>query len=286
MDSAFLIVHPQNPGSNPETLKDNSFQTSESVTLIPQARAQFKAFVQKLKSEGFETLEVEDKSMSPDVWFPNNWFTHFGDKLYLFPMLSEMRREEVQLSHVEAMAKRRGIREVVDLRSWLAKEEFLEGTGSIIFDEENNRAYAALSERTCPNVLKDFEMRSGVEIVTFESELEGKAIYHSNVLMSIGPGIAVICSEVIQNPQPILDLLSQDKEVLEITTDQLKAFCGNVFFARKEGAHFCLMSSTSKSAFLEEQLALIESKAQIVDFEVDAIEALGGGSVRCMLGEF
>lgn len=286
MDSAFLIVHPQNPGSNPETLKDNSFQTSESVMLVPRARAQFKSFVQRLKAEGFEVLEVEDKSMSPDVWFPNNWFTHFGDKLYLFPMLSELRREEVQLSHVEAMAKRRGIREVVDLRSWLAKEEFLEGTGSLIFDPDNNRAYAALSERTCPNVLKDFELRSGVEIITFESEFEEKAIYHTNVLMSIGPGIAVICSDVIDNPKPVLDLLSQDKEILEISIDQLKAFCGNVFFARKDGEDYCLMSSTSRNAFTADQLDLIQTKAQVIDFEVDAIEALGGGSVRCMLGEF
>ena len=83
--------------------------------------------------------------------------------------------------------------------SHCAEEEmFLEGTGSIVFDHVGKRAYACRSERTNVGLLKQVCNKLGYDCTTFEAlDQNGLPIYHTNVMMWIGTGVAAICAESI-----------------------------------------------------------------------------------------
>ena len=71
----------------------------------------------------------------PDSVFPNNWFsTHknCGGKFFIYPMKAFTRQQEVNPQIIADIGKK--YKNVI--RVLPAKEgEFLEGTGSLIFDE-------------------------------------------------------------------------------------------------------------------------------------------------------
>jgi hypothetical protein len=158
--STILMVRPANFGINPETISDNAFQVGvtkldqqETNQSIPKAALEeFDRLVTKLQKVGIEVIVVSD-SISPikfDAVFPNNWFTTLPDgRLFLFPMKSPNRRLE-RLNPVVEGLRESGldVMEVVDLSDRELLGEFLEGTGSMVFDHQNAVAYACKSERT------------------------------------------------------------------------------------------------------------------------------------------
>ncbi len=81
--------------------------------------------------------------------FPNNWFVSLEDgSLLLCPMFAEDRRNERTKflgRLVEALGRDQV--KIVDYTKYEKENRFLEGTGAMVLDRVNKKAYACLSER-------------------------------------------------------------------------------------------------------------------------------------------
>jgi hypothetical protein len=115
-------------------------------------------------------------------------------------------------------------------------------------------------------------------------------IYHTNVMMCLGTKFSVICMNSIDDPQDQKAVRSALKEsgkkIIEITEHQKEHFAGNMLnVANDKGEEFCVMSSAAYHALRPDQIEAIEKHAKIIHSSLDTIEALGGGSARCMMAE-
>ncbi len=292
-----LMVRPVEFGYNPQTAESNAFQKEVELSkdeIQKQAVREFDLMVARLKETGIEVLVCEDTEVpyTPDAVFPNNWFsTHTDGTLCLYPMEAEARRFERNPQIISKIKKRISLTRVVDLSSYETENKFLEGTGSLVLDRENKIAYASISSRTDEDVLNAWAQVLDFNIVKFHSSDEnGKAIYHTNVMMCLGDRFAVVCLESItdENEKKLLveSLHRTNKEIVEISFEQMNAFAGNMLLLKNgSGKKFLVMSKTAEKSLNHKQTAKLESFAKIVSIDIDIIEKCGGGSVRCMIAE-
>jgi hypothetical protein len=118
--------------------------------------------------------------------------------------------------------------------------------------------------------------------------MKGNEIYHTNVLLSIGRKIVVVCSEAIVNPverSMVLHYLNHSNKLLiDISFQQLERFCGNVFEVdNRDGQSVLFMSSTAYEGFTDAQRQEMEAVTHALPISIPTIEEYGGGSVRCMM---
>ncbi|MDH5380703.1 MAG: arginine deiminase-related protein, partial [Cyclobacteriaceae bacterium] len=172
--------------------------------------------------------------------------------------------------------------------------KYLEGTGSLILDRINYVAYAAISERTHPDVLTEFAKETGFRIISFTAcqSYDGQRlpIYHTNVMMCLGEKFSVICADCIDDEKEkkeVLDSLQNTgKELILISEDQRDQFAGNMLQVRnKKGERFVVMSEAAYQSLDKGQIKQLEKHGKILHTPIPTIEKLGGGSVRCMMGE-
>ncbi len=282
--------------SNPETAETNAFQYPDqsSIATSNQAIYEFDNLVLKLRNAGIRVQVEQDyiERDTPDSIFPNNWVSFHDGIVNLYPMCSPNRRRERSQLFIENIFRQNNdvIKYYRDFTFEERSGRFLEGTGSVVFDHVNAKAYACLSERTQQDVLCNLCEALGYEPVTFNaSDQKGKPIYHTNVMMSIGENFAVICCDSIDLSQRahVVDQLIRDgKEVIEITYEQMNQFCGNILqLASIGGGRVIAMSATAYNAFTQPQIFLLERHGYIVYSDISTIERNGGGSVRCMICE-
>jgi hypothetical protein len=173
---------------------------------------------------------------------------------------------------------------------------FLEGTGSMVLDRTNKIAYACLSPRTNLKVLEDFAEKLAYNLVVFEAhDSSGLPIFHTNVMMSVGERICVICADSISRPaerELVLKRLEQTGHSLILLTKlQMSAFAGNMLelcTGSRDGGpspRLFAMSSQAWGVLDAEQRLALESNGQVLHVPIPHIETNGGGSVRCMLAE-
>ena len=287
---------------NEQTAVNNYYQkVMDSLlpeTVNAKAQQEFDAFVDKLRSVGVNVVVVDDIADrdTPDSIFPNNWVSfHENGDVALYPMFAENRRNE-RREDILDMLEDQGfnIENIVDYTSAEEDNIFLEGTGSIVLDRQNHKAYCALSPRADEELLieycEDFEYTP----VIFEAFQtvggERKHIYHTNVMMCIGETFAVICADCIDDKKErkmVLDNLKEDgKEIILLTEAQLNHFAGNMLqVTGKNNKSYLVMSQSARQVLTNEQAAKIEKHTEILSANLDTIEACGGGSARCMMAE-
>lgn len=288
-----LMIRPACFGFNTETAQSNAFQTDAIADVQSTALTEFDRFVEKLRGAGVEVIVVEDTTvpLKPDAIFPNNWAScHADGTVILYPMMAQNRRAERRMDIIDQIAERFQVREVVDLSGFEAKETFLESTGSIVFDHQCRKAYACISPRTDEQLLKTVCTRLGYEAVTFRAtDKKGKAIYHTNVMMNIGPGFAVVCTEAISADDRdfVLEQLEIDKkDIIDISITQLEKFAGNMLCLQTVTTeHVLILSQQAHESLSEHQLNGLSTHARLLPIDIRTIETTGGGSVRCMMTE-
>lgn len=291
-----LLIRPSSFGVNAETAGSNAFQT-ESMPLgdvAERARREHDGLVQALVDAGVETIVVDDTAVpaKPDALFPNNWVTFHADgTVVLYPLEAPNRRTEVRLDVVEAVERHAGFvrRRLVDLRE--GAQGFLEGTGSLILDRPRRRGFACVSTRTAPAMLERFARELDHEVVSFHAvDAAGRPIYHTNVMLSLGEEMAVVCAESIRDDRErarVLDALAEDDhELVEITLAQVNEFAGNVLSVRAgDGQPRIVLSERARKAFTPAQRRTLERHGDLISAPLDTIETVGGGGARCMLAE-
>jgi hypothetical protein len=293
--SAIFLVRPDHFGFNTETALSNAFQSDklicENQNVRKEAIAQFENFVKVLKSHEIETLVFDSpkNQQAPDAVFPNNWISmHENGKLILYPMLTKNRRIERNPEIVDEIKKRYMITEIVDLSREEEKGRILEGTGSVVFDHVNKIAYANESSRTDRYLFYDVCEMLGYTGVFFKAVDErGMDIYHTNVILTIGSGYAVICKDAIDKSdasEVINSLYASGLTVIEISYDQTTHFAGNMIeVENKHGERFLVMSESAYKILTSSQRDELSGHARLIYSDLSTIESVGGGSARCML---
>ncbi|HEY9657883.1 MAG TPA: arginine deiminase-related protein [Allocoleopsis sp.] len=295
--SAILMVRPAAFGYNPETAANNFFQQIDNnatdAELQQNALMEFDNMVNILRAQNLEVIVIEDNEdpPKPDAIFPNNWISTFPDgRLAIYPMYAPSRRAEKRLEIIEQLKKRYQ----VNLQDWSRFEEegrFLEGTGSMVIDHEHQMIYSCISERTNISVLEKFAVANKYQAIVFlATDKEGRAIYHTNVMMTLGEKFCVLCEESFEEEWELIavrELLdATNHAIIPISREQMECFAGNMIELQdQEGNHYLLLSETAFKSLRKEQKEMLEAFAELLPVPVPTIERIEGGSVRCMVAE-
>ncbi|RXG12583.1 hypothetical protein DSM03_10564 [Leeuwenhoekiella aestuarii] len=296
-----LMVRPAAFRMNEQTAVNNYFQEDVSLKndeINLKAQQEFDTFVDKLKAAGVGVLVLQDKKEldTPDSIFPNNWVsTHANGDVAVYPMYAENRRRERRNEFFELLEDSGfEIKNVVDYTEAEEEGVFLEGTGSIILDRENEKAYCALSARADEDLFIEFCEDFGylpVIFTAYQSVASKRLpIYHTNVMMCIAEEFAVICLESIDDKKErklvIKQLKESGKEVIAISEKQMHQFAGNMLQVKNNaGKKYLVMSASAHNALKENQVEAITKYCDILSSDLETIETCGGGSARCMMAE-
>jgi hypothetical protein len=295
-----MMIRPVAFAGNPQTQASNSFQDRDAGALDAASQAaalrEFEGLATALDQAGVAVHLFDDtlEPHTPDSIFPNNWVSFHADgSVVLYPMMAENRRLERRLDVIEALSAKHGFRasRVIDLTRHEQTGRYLEGTGSLVLDRVHRVAYACVSPRTDLDVLGDFAQQLDYDIVAFEAhDANGAAIYHTNVLMSVGERFAAVCTSAIREDERagVLDTLQKSgRAIVELTLEQMASFAGNMLeLGSSRTGSVLAMSERARDVLTPDQRKTLESSTgAIVATAIPTIERLGGGSVRCMLAE-
>ncbi len=299
--NTILMIRPVSFRMNEETAVNNYFQEEVELTstdLNSRAQAEFDAFVEKLRAVGVNVI-VEDDVLemdTPDSIFPNNWVSfHRSGTVGLYPMFAENRRRERREEIINRLEAEGFLVEgFMDYTSAEEEGVFLEGTGSILMDRVNQKAYCALSPRAHEELFIEFceDFEYFPVVFSANQTVNGKreAIYHTNVMMCLGETFAVICLECIDDKKErknvIKHLKDSGKEIIIISETQVNSFAGNMLQVKgKDDKRYLIMSQAAFNSLSEAQIKIIEKHCDILSSSLDTIESCGGGSARCMMAE-
>ncbi len=295
-----FMTEPSGFGFNEETASSNVFQQQQenldSAHTRIKALEEFHHMADVLRSHDVQVIVGKTGSglTLPDAVFPNNWVSFLpGGQVVIFPMMSPVRRLEKSMTMVNQAAAESGyrIRRLTDMSYFEQEGKFLEGTGSMVLDHISKKAYACLSPRTHEDVLKEFCRQTGYEPVVFQAYNPSRIpIYHTNVILTLATGLAVICAECITDPieqSGILHQLNRDQfRIIQLTFKQVEAFAGNMLeIQNRKGESLLIMSRSALKSLTKGQLMELGKQHQLVPVPVPVIEKTGGGSVRCMMAE-
>ena len=301
--NSILMIRPVAFRMNEQTAVNNYYQKVldglSSETVNAKAKEEFDTFVNKLRLVGIDVTVVDDtlEPSTPDSIFPNNWISfHENGDVVLYPMFAENRRLERREDILDIL-EAKGFEINEEIMDYSSAEEdgfYLEGTGSIVLDRENGKAYCALSPRADEELFIEFCEDFDMSPIIFEAfqtvDGERKLIYHTNVMMCIGDTFAVICADCIDDKKErkmVIDSLKADeKEIILITEDQMNNFAGNMIeLVGSNERRYLIMSNSAHQSLNKKQIAQLEEHITILSSSLDTIEACGGGSARCMMAE-
>ncbi|MCH3880803.1 MULTISPECIES: citrulline utilization hydrolase CtlX [Tenacibaculum] len=300
--NTILMVRPASFRMNEQTAVNNYYQQSLKnmlpAAINANAQQEFDAFVDKLQQNGIKVIVIEDTKEpdTPDALFPNNWISfHENGDVAIYPMFAENRRLERREDVLELIEKEGfKIENCVDYTEAEEEQIFLEGTGSMILDRQNRKAYCAISPRAEEELFiefcEDFEYTPIIFTANQTVQESREAIYHTNVMMCIAETFAVICLSAIDDKKErknvVKNLKSDGKEVIDITEKQVQQFAGNMLqVIGNDNQKFLIMSTSAYKSLTASQLQKIEKHSNIIHSDLTTIETCGGGSARCMMAE-
>ena len=295
-----LMVRPVRFRMNEQTVVNNYFQEEMDLKndeINRQAQQEFDVLVEKLRTVGVKVIVVDDiyEQNTPDSVFPNNWITfHQNGDVAIYPMFAENRRRERREDILDkGEAEGFDIENVYDYTDAEKENIFLEGTGAMVLDRVNRKAYCALSPRADEELFiefcEDFEYTPVIFKAYQQVNNEQLPIYHTNVMMALGVDFAVVCLDTITDKSErknLLHHLKEDKkEVINITPKQMEQYAGNMLQVQGKDSTYLVMSDAAYNSLTPEQRETIEKHTAIIHSNLETIETCGGGSARCMMAE-
>jgi len=291
--AAVVMVRPHAFRSNPDTLQDNAFQTrspaASHADTAACAYAEVSTMVRTLEDAGVAVHLFEDTGQhTPDAVFPNNWFsTHAGGHVAIYPMAMPSRQRERRQDVIDLLKQDYRVQDVIDYSGLEQDHVYLEGTGAMVLDHMDRVAYVARSNRANPLALERFCTHFNFEPMLFDAaDAQGRAVYHTNVLMCIGTDFAMAGFNMITDPQrrqEVCERLQESgRELVALSDAQIAEFAGNALELQGKSGRVLAISSRAMRALQADQIKTLERHIQLLPLDVPTIE-LAGGSVRCML---
>ena len=292
--SAIFMVRPKHFRFNEQTAASNTFQERDghvfAEKISDKARMEFDMLIKQLQDAGVNTYIFDEvpNANTPDAVFPNNWISFHPDgRVVFYPMLAPNRRIERRQDIAERIARDFEVLEIIDLSKYESQGKFLEGTGSIVFDHVHKVAYANSSPRTSPELFRLCCAHLGYRPILFHaSDRQGMAIYHTNVMMNLGDGLAIVCLEAMPPSDAKLvahSLKETGHEIVDISLDQMEHFAGNMIQLAGAVGKILLMSSGAFQSLTTAQVRRLEKSNHLLRADLTTIEKYGGGSARCMV---
>ena len=299
--NSILMIRPVNFRMNEQTAVNNYYQEAlhiKNTEINKKAQLEFDNYVAKLRRFGIQVITIEDslENDTPDSIFPNNWISfHENGTVAIYPMFAENRRLE-RREDILLKVEEKGfvIHDIIDYTVAEEQHVFLEGTGSMILDRKNRKAYCALSPRANEELFIEFceDLEYTPVIFNAYQTVNGKreAIYHTNVMMCVAETFAIVCLSCIDDKKErkqVLKSLKEDKkQVIEISEEQVANFAGNMLQVRGlQDTRFLIMSQSAFEVLRKDQVQKIENHCEIISSPLTTIETCGGGSARCMMAE-
>ncbi|MGO4004157.1 MULTISPECIES: citrulline utilization hydrolase CtlX [Pseudomonas] len=291
-----LMIRPTRFSFNQDTAANNRFQRPAQVAEDVQRKAleEFDGYVAALRQQGVQVLVHNDREAphTPDSIFPNNWWSSHPDgTLVLYPMQGHNRRLERDKGVLDWLKDHYRVEHLLDLSGLELQDMFLEGTGSMVLDRQARICYAGYSTRTHAHALDQVVNHLGYELCAFNAvDRQGVPIYHTNVMMSVGTQLAVVCLEsvALTDERQALQARLEDsgKHLVALNWEQLESFAGNMLEVQgARGEPILVMSRTAWRSLDAAQRRMIEAHSTPLPVNIDTIERIGGGSARCMLAE-
>lgn len=292
--SAVVMVRPQRFHPNPQTEADNAFQrrapgrSAEDIAAAAHAEATQAAATLQAQGVRVHLFDDDGSLDTPDSVFPNNWFsTHAGGHVALYPMYSANRRRERRADVIEMLKREYRVQDVIDYSGLEHDGVFLEGTGAMVLDHIVRVAYTATSNRAGAVALERFCTHFNFEPMALAAaDAQGRAVYHTNVLMCVATEFALVGLDLITDPARRAEVRARleeaGREVIVLDARQIGEFAGNALELSGEGGRLLALSERAAASLTAAQRQLIESSARLVPLAVPTIE-MAGGSVRCML---
>jgi len=286
--NSILMIRPINFRMNEQTAVNNYYQKVLD-NILPssvnaKAQREFDAYVEKLKSFGVQVVVISDEENTdtPDSIFPNNWISfHENGTVGLYPMFAKNRRLERREDILDKLEEEGFIiKTIIDYSDAEKHDVFLEGTGSLLLDRINRKAYCALSPRADEDLLlefcEDFEYTPVIFSANQTVNSKREAIYHTNVMMCLAETFAVICLRSIDDKKErknVLKHLKEDgKKVIEISEEQVDSFAGNMLQVRgKDNELFLVMSQAAHDSLTTSQIAQINNHCKIISSSLDKL---------------
>ena len=299
--NTILMIRPVNFRMNEQTAVNNYFMEDmdlKNQSINEKAQQEFDAFVSVLRSKGVNVIVVDDSKVpdTPDSIFPNNWVSfHANGTVALYPMFAENRRKERREDLFDILEQHGfKINNIIDYTSAEEEGVFLEGTGSILKDRVNQKAYCALSDRAHEELFiefcEDFDCFPVIFTANQTVNEERLPIYHTNVMMAMAENFVVICLDSIddikERDNVVQHLKKDNKEIIEITEEQMHHFAGNMLqVIGANDQRFMVMSTAAYDSLTKQQITRIQKHCDIIHSSLNTIETCGGGSARCMMAE-
>jgi len=302
---SILMVPPTCFFYNVQTASDNTFMNAPKLTKHEVQRAAMKEYSKfhrtLTRDWGINVhLAINTNGDAPDSVYPNNWFsTHNAGEqgsedntIVLYPMKHETRRRERTVETIRRLTQ--NYTNVIDLTYHETSDSLiLEGTGALVLDRVNKIAYICESQRADLALAQEWCTKLGFKLHSMGIAVDkhDSVVYHTNVVMSVGSKVAVVCADAVADTQKrtaLLDSLSKTHKVITITRDQMHHFCGNVIelYSTLKQTNIMVMSETAYRAFTPEQLDVMKENDTVpVHAELSTIEIYGGGGVRCCIAE-
>jgi len=293
------MIRPTYFGFNPETAGSNAFQKDtdlDPAEVRAKAIEEWEGLVSALEAHGIEVIQFDDtpEPHTPDACFPNNWIScHADGTIVLYPMMAPNRRLEYRqdiVDHLRTLEPYKAGR-ILDLRHHADEGRFLEGTGSLVLDRKTRTAYAALSARTHLSVAKEWAFEMDYELITFHAQdARGAEVYHTNVMMSVGDGFALVCLDSLKDAGERARLQgalsAAGLEALTFDLGQLDAFVGNCISLADDSGDACLVLSQGAAGALSRSVRVgSPGGARVVEAAFAMIERAGGGGARCCISD-
>jgi hypothetical protein len=297
------MVRPAAFGFNPDTAATNTFQKApagDGGDAQAAALQEFSQLAQALAAEGVDVCVAQDSAqpVKPDALFPNNWVSfHACGTLVTYPLANASRRPERRQAVIDAAVRQLHfqVKHFLDLSWYEGRGKYLEGTGSLVLDHVQRVAYACASARTDPELVREWADALGYEPLLFSAvNRAGVPLYHTNVCLWIGQQVAMVAREAIapaDRERVLARLTASGREVITISQAELECFAGNMlelgtWDEALGDSRVLVMSQSARQALSPRVLAQLSACTDtLLAVPVPTIEALGGGSVRCMLAE-
>lgn len=300
--NTILMIRPVNFRMNEQTAINNFYQREllnlTSREIQEKALKEFDNFVEKLRAIGVHVIVIQDTKIpdTPDSIFPNNCISfHHNGTVVIYPMFAENRRGERREDILDTLEEEGfKIKDIIDYTSAEDENIFLEGTGSMMLDRINKKAYCALSPRADEELFiefcEDFEYTPIVFHAYQSVGTKRELIYHTNVMMALTDKYAIICLDAIDDKKErnniIHHIQESGKEIISINEKQVNNFAGNMLqVLGKNEKPYTIMSEAAYHSLDQFQILKIETETEIIYSNLDTIETCGGGSARCMMAE-
>jgi hypothetical protein len=215
----------------------------------------------------------------------------------LYPLAHLSRRAERRQEVIDAAVRKFNfkVKHLLDLTGFESQGKYLEGTGSLVLDHSERVAYACVSARTDPQLVREWGRELKYEPMLFSAtDRSGVPLYHTNVCLWIGARVAVVAAEAIaaaDRERVLASLTRSGREVICIGQGELEHFAGNMLELATwdealGDARVLVMSENARRALEPRVFAQLSGCTDtVLSVPVPTIERLGGGSVRCMLAE-